>query len=52
MSPQWQDFAYLVGSALKDRANRGRTDSFGNALSRVQALNTYIGPDGRVWRKY
>jgi hypothetical protein len=52
MSPQWQDFAYLMGAALKDRANGGRTDSFGNALNRVQALNSYIGPDGRLRRKF
>jgi hypothetical protein len=39
MSPQWQDFLYLMGAALKDRANGGRTGSFGNAFSRVVALN-------------
>src|SRR5262249_3059257 len=39
MSPQWQDFVYLMGSALKDRANGGRTESFRKALAQGQALN-------------
>jgi hypothetical protein len=50
MSPRWQDFIYLMGAALKDRANGGRTDSLGNALARLQALNrpisTGYGPIG------
>ena len=41
MSPQWQDFIYLMGSALRDYGNGGRSDSFGNAIGQWQALNQH-----------
>ena len=47
MSPQWRDFLYLTGAALRDYGNRGRTDTFGNSMNRLQELNwPRVGSDG------
>src|SRR5262245_51933167 len=40
MSPQWQDALYLMASAMRDWGSGGRTDSFGNAMQRLQAMNS------------